>query len=442
MTAALITPLDQWIGHTIGLPDDTRLSRHALEAYQLAALNRTLMHVHRHSPFYRHRSGGLPSGPLSGLADLARLPFTTDGDIRKEPLAFLCVSQDRVARAVTLKTSGTTGPPKRLFFTAGDQERTIDFFHHGMTTLVQPGQRALILMPGNAPGSVGDLLVKGLAKIPAKGIVHGPVNDPSAAIRQALEKKVDCLVGIPVQILAMACHPHGRTLAHQIRSVLLSTDYVPDALSARIEERWQCRVFRHYGMTEMGLGGGVECAAHCGCHFREADLLVEIIDPDTGQPPVDGTVGEIVFTTLTREAMPLVRYRTGDMALFKVDPCPCGTVLKTMDGFRGRLKGRPLTQKGQCLSIVDLDEAIFGIEGVMNYRAELSRHANTDVLTLQVALQASVIPDALSGRIRKAVSVLPEVHGAMADGTLDLHLEWIDVPADVSTGAEKRRIYN
>ena len=105
---------------------------------------------------------------------------------------------------VTLATSGTTGAPKRVAFTGADQELTVDFFHHGMSVLCGPGDRVLILMPGQTPGSIGDLLRKGLARMDVEGIVHGPVSDVDAAL-DAVERHEDSVVvGIPLQVLAMA----------------------------------------------------------------------------------------------------------------------------------------------------------------------------------------------------------------------------------------------
>ena len=119
--------------------------------------------------------------------------------------------------------------------------------------------------------------------------------------------------------------------------MLLSADYVSPACRELLKESWGCAVFEHYGMTETGLGGAVSCEAHYGYHPREADLLFEIVDPATGRPLPPGERGELVFTTLTRRAMPLIRYRTGDFSRFFPEPCPCGTGLLTLDwvGDRG-----------------------------------------------------------------------------------------------------------
>jgi len=439
MTKVSITPLENWICRKIGLDRGIALTRSAIDRYQLQALNRTIDHARQNSPFYRERLAGLPQ-TLTGLERLSEIPFTTAADIRRDPLALVCASQDRIARVVTLETSGTTGTPKRLFFTAEDQALTVDFFHHGMATLVGPGDRVLILMPGQTPGSVGDLLVRGLSRLQVEGIVHGPVHDPAAAIDHALKEKVDCLVGIPVQVLAMASHRQGSALAGQIANVLLSTDYVPDAIAARIERSWNCRVFRHYGMTEMGLGGGVECSARKGYHLREADLLVEIVDPATGMPLADGKTGEVVFSTLTRDGMPLIRYRTGDIAAFRLDSCACGTVLKTLGTVRVRRKSVMRVGQERTFSIGDLDECLFAIDGLIDYQASLSDHDGVDRLTLTIAAWRPASFNSLMAVAGKVVLAIEAIRSAVNEGRLTLDIQLADGPVAVSTGTGKRRI--
>ena len=422
MTAYAITPLDQWSRRRIGQSGARPLQRNDLARYQLEALNRTLVYVRQNSPFYRRHLADL-SLPLGSLDELATLPVTTAADLRRDPLALLCVSRDRIARAVTLETSGTTGAPKRLFFTDTDLELTVDFFQHGMSTLVAPGQQVLILMPGDLPGSVGDLLVRALARLDVRGIVHGPVRDQEAAIQAALDESIDCLVGIPVQVLAMARHENGPQLAGRIRSVLLTTDYVPDTTVAAIETGWGCRVFKHYGMTEMGLGGAVECSARCGYHFREADLLVEIVDPRTRQPVAEGRPGEIVFTTLTREGMPLIRYCTGDRAAFKLQPCPCGTALRILDKIQGRWHDHlSLGEDRPPLLIGHLDEALFRIDDVLNYEAEIHPAKDADRLLLWVEVRETVTFAALRTRLERAVTSLPAIRSARAASMLTVDI--------------------
>ena len=104
--------------------------------------------------------------------------------------------------------------------------------------------------------------------------------DTGAAIQDIVQFRPDCLVGIPAQILALARHEDSRLIPTGcIQNILLSTDYVPSTLVNELDRAWSCRVFNHYGMTEMGLGGAVECQALAGSHPREADLYFEIIKP-------------------------------------------------------------------------------------------------------------------------------------------------------------------
>jgi phenylacetate-coenzyme A ligase PaaK-like adenylate-forming protein len=415
------TPLETWAINKIGDRRAGTLTRARLEAYQLQRLKETVTLARDKSPFYRRLLQQHPAERIGSLTDLQAFPFTTAGDIRRNPLLFLCVSQDQISRVVTLNSSGTTGRPKRIFFTAGEQEFIVDFFHYGMSTLVQPGDTVLILLPGELPGSVGDLLVKALGRMRVRGIAHGFVQDPLATLGIMTSERVDAVVGIPTQLLALAnCRPPGQKAGpERLKSLLLTADHVPRAIVQRLEKRWRCRVYNHYGMTEMGLGGGVECEALAGCHMREADLFFEIIDPATGAVLPEGREGELVFTTLTRRGMPLIRYRTGDMAGFIPGPCPCGSVLKRMSPVKDRVKGRIALAGGGLLSMSLLDEALFAVEGVLNFQAAVSSGEKGDVLAVKAQL-AGWAADETPEAVRRALLAIPAVAGNIDKGTLTL----------------------
>ena len=428
-----ITPLEGWISRHIGT-NGAGLSRERIEAWQLAKLLETIGWAKARSPFYRERLAGLAQEDLTGLEALARFPFTTAEDIRRQPLRFLCVSQSEVSRVVTLQTSGTTGEPKRVFFTADDQERTIEFFHHGMATLAGPGDRVLILLPGTIPGSVGDLLVKGLERLGAVGIPHGPVCEASGTLDVMEKERIDTLVGVPAQVLGLARSGGGRAAPG---SVLLSADNVPDAISNELRRIWGCEVFTHYGMTEMGFGGGVECEARNGYHLREADLYIEIVDPETGRSVSQGEPGEVVFTTLTRKGMPLIRYRTGDVSRFVPDPCSCGTVLKTLARVKGRLRStRPIAQGGR-LSMTDLDEAIFPVEGVLDFSASLAREMGIDRLRIEAQATAPANRQTIAA-IQEALIAAPVIRSALQKGALALDLSLLPKGQTVKRNTAKR----
>ena len=322
-----ITPLDAWIKAKISHMEGETMSVDHLHRYQTDRLKEVITYVRKRSPFYRKHLAGVPQEVLSSPDDIAQLPFTTEADLRNHHMDMLCVSQSDISRVVTLFSSGSTAAPKRLFFTNEDLELTVDFFHHGMTTLTDPGSRVMIFMPGKTLGSIGDLLKKGLMRMNCEGFAYGPVANPDDAMDALLKFKPHCLVGLPVQMLGLARHAGKNGIPEGlIKSILLSADYVPASIVAELESSLSVTVYEHYGMTEMGLGGGVQCCCGEGYHLREADLFFEVIDPQTGHAQIGGRAGEIVFTTLTRRGMPLVRYRTGDLAAFLPGNCTCGDV--------------------------------------------------------------------------------------------------------------------
>ena len=343
----IFTPLDDWVRVKIKSKKET-LDREELERYQLAKLLETIRLMKEKSGFYAEKLASVDCSQMNSLRDLCRIPFTTAEELRREHMRMLCVPAAEISRIVTLDTSGTTGASKRVFFTKEDQELTIDYFHHGMRNLVDASDTVLILLPCKTPGSVGDLLRQGLARDGIKTVPYGLVDDIDSVLATMTENSVTSLTGNPVQIMQLAredkkrvesgANPAGRL----VKSVLLSTEYIPEEVCSEIHEIWGCRVFEHYGMTEMGLGCAVSCSVLSGYHLREADLLLEIIDPDSGEPVKDGEYGEIVFSTLTRKAMPFLRYRTGDISRYLTEPCPCGSLLRRIEKVGDRIYKKKL----------------------------------------------------------------------------------------------------
>ncbi len=325
-----MNPLTAWASRRIELP----ATRENINDYQLRRLRETLSHVKAHSRFYKNH---FPNADISGdsAKELLRdLPFCYPDDLRAAPADFLCVSQSEVSRVVTaswLETSGTTGRPKRLFFTPDELETTADFFDYGMRNIAQPGEKVTIFMRGeNAPDGVCGLLTRALKRFGAVGLPYGLVCDPEHA-RLALEGS-DCAVGVASQMETIAKLP-GRQ--PRLRSLLLASDNIPESTAETLKNTWGCEVFSHYGMTEMCFSGAVDCSEHAGMHICEPDFIFEIVDPVSGEQLPDGEHGEIVLTTLTRRAMPLVRYRTGDLSRILTGACPCGCELKRLDRVKG-----------------------------------------------------------------------------------------------------------
>ena len=328
--------VDDWIANKIGLAPGEKLSRACLECWQLAQLRETLSRVYEHSSFYR---GKLSADAVSidSLDGIARLPFTTPEELAEHGALMVCVPASEISRIVTLQTtSGTTGPPKRVWFTEADQELMTDYIHHGLPVMTGSDDVFLVLMPCERPGSVGDLVAIGVERIGSRAVRVGPIPPDGSRDAEVLDimRREGVSTGLataPTAARLAAKSTDDREIRNNMRTILLSAQYISETDKATIENSWDCKTYEHYGMTEMGLGGAMACEKRAGYHPREADLLFEIIDPDTGEVLPEGAFGEIVFTTLTRQAMPLIRYRTGDFSRWLPGACACGSVLKRLD---------------------------------------------------------------------------------------------------------------
>jgi len=268
-----------------------------------------------HTRFYRE---SLPEFDIRTIEEFRRLPFTTAEDLRKHGGQLLAVPPGEIDRIITLGTSGTTGAVKRLFFTGEDIERTVEFFRKGMRRIVNAGGSVYILFTG----ATRELLRRGLARIPAE-----TVDRPEEA---------SCVVGLPSEVLSL---PNVK-----LHSVLLSGEYVSEDIRTAIRDKHNCAIFEHYGLTESCLGFAVSCVPDIDFyHARSSDFYIEIIDPITGEALHEGMRGEIVFTTLGKRGMPLVRYRTGDISSLHAGRCPaCGreSVRLSRVEDRGIIKGK------------------------------------------------------------------------------------------------------
>ena len=418
MDARMHTTVDALVARHLRLPvtDAGMLpDRNALEAAQMAALRATVAHAKANSPYYRKLLQGFNPARLQTRADLALLPLLTARDLLEADL--LAVSQSQVQRVMTLHTSGTTGPAKRLSFVADDVDATRDFFLHGMQSLITGADRVLVLLPAHTPASTGAMLLEALqgAGIWAQGCWPPPQDD--AVTPLVREQHITSVVGLPQHLLAFAeAAPAGC-----INTMLLCADYAPPALQRRIETACGCTTFLHYGSTESGLGGAVECGWHDGCHIWESALLVEIIDPQTGTPCPDGQPGEIVFTTLNRAAMPLIRYRTGDLATLDRSTCPCGGKTARLHAICGRLTSYPL-HAGGSLTSRELSDALYAVPGLLDYRAQLSQESPTmpDRLDLEVLTRSTPGQSNLEKNIIAALAAIPAVAAHLKAQTLQL----------------------
>ena len=343
------TNLDAWIEKIEGID---HLTRENLEALQLRRLNELLDRARGAKGHY----ASLPE-KLECLEGLKNLPFTTAEMISNNPGRYLLISQSDVDRVISGATSGTMGPAKRVFYTAQDTAHTVGLFEAGIGEMLAPGEKCFIAFPFTGPFGLGNLIaqaVENLGGIPIKAGFGQTWGEMLALLR---ETKPDTYIGFPVVLLTMIrlCGPD-----FPIRRALVSADACPEGVMMELEQALGSKLYPHYGSRECGLGGAVTCPAFEGMHLRENHILAEIID-ENGDPLPDGQWGELVITTIGQEAMPLLRYRTGDRARFFPELCPCGGVTRRLDRV-SRLDPGGLDMEA-------LDSQMFRVPGLVDYRA-------------------------------------------------------------------------
>jgi len=428
-----VTQLESWISLQIDLPRKTVLSRTALRRWQLARLRGTVDLARTHSPWYHQHLQNTVLPATDDPAVLVQtLPFTTAEDIRTHGPEMLCCSQAAIARIITLESSGTSAAPKRVFFTADDLKATKGFFQYGMRLVVGPDDRVLVLLPCQRDNDVGNLLVAALSEGGIASRAHWPVHDPEVLARAVHEYKAHCLVGLPQHILALARHPRADLAAAHLKSVLLCSDYTDPCVREAIAAGLSCRVHIHYGSTESGLGAAVECKEGQGCHIRENDLFFEIIDPGTGAVLPPDTEGEIVFTTLTRTGMPLLRYRTGDIGRLNRQRCSCGSILTRLKDLQGRLENS-ITFPGQgTLTLAALDQALFTLPAITSYEAAVEDPPDaTPESPPRLALKLVLRPGSQhtgEDLARQALLTVPVLGQTVLAGQLTLDISTTEVP--------------
>ena len=366
-----------------------QIERVDIDNYQLFKLRKTLSYVYENSMFYRDSlaKSGVNISNIKSLDDMAKLPFTSPSDIAQHPYEFLCVPLGDVARITTFTSSGTIGPQKRIFFTDNDLETMTDFMAAGIGCVASEGDVVQILLPSARPNDQADLLAKGVRKMGGIPVIAGitPTSEEQLKIIEDTHSTVLFTSIYYMNRITQETRYSHDLKAMGVKTLFVTSEYVAESARRQLSKIWDCEVCVHYGLTEMGLGVAVECEARNGYHFNEADLMVEIIDPETGLVLSDGEEGELVFTTLNREAMPLIRYRTGDVGKIISEPCECGAhTLKKLDKVSRRLEATVKIGNGDIIYPSMFDELIYSFPDIIDYQLTLRKQENKDILVFKV----------------------------------------------------------
>ena len=387
-----------------------RLTRALVEQLQCVKLCRTLRYVAGKSAFYRqlYAEHGFDPTSVRSLSDLQRIPFTEPAHIVKEGCRLACVPMGDVARIVTLTSSGTSGEPKRIFFTEGDLRHIAVLF--AADTKVVIGERKAIvqiMLPGATPFGQADLLGKAIEIAGSVPVVTGTLPDVTSQIESIARNGCTALVGYPSYLYRLTKlgglrHNLGKM---GIEAVVTAGEPLLSSMKSVLEDAWQAKVFCHYGLTEMGFNAGMGCGQGSGYHIHEADYIVEVVDPATGRPLEEGQEGELVITSIHREGMPIVRYKTGDMTRMLPEPCLCGSSLKRIGSVNRRTRATIRVGDDE-IDTSDFDERLFSIPEIIDYRVGVKNGTNSFKLLflIQTAGETSLTPSAVQIIIAEELS--------------------------------------
>lgn len=367
------------------------MDRGALEHLQLERLQETVRRVYQNVPVYRERmqQAGVTPEDIKTLADIRKLPFTQKTDLRDNyPYGLFAAPQDEIVRIHA--SSGTTGKPIVAGYTQHDIQvwsevvaRCLGCAHVSREDTVQVSYGY-----GLFTGGLG--LHYGVERIGAKVIPTSAGNTQ----RQLMLME-------DLGSTAIACTPsYALMLAETIRDSnfdrerlnlktgIFGAEPWTDGMRDEIENLLNIKALDIYGLTEtIGPGVAMECMeAHEGLHMWEDHFMFEILDPETDEPMPDGEIGELVITTITKEGMPTIRYRTHDLTSVIPEPCVCGRTHRRIRRLRGRTDDM-LIIRGVNIFPSQVEAAIMGISGIApRYMLVVDRVNNLDVLEVQVEL--------------------------------------------------------
>ena len=391
-------------------PEFELLDRKGIETLQLERLKATVEHCYNGSAFYHQRfdSIGLKPSDINTLDDLKKIPFTTKQDLRDTyPFGIASVPLEKCTRLHS--SSGTTGNPTVILHTEKDLEqwanavarclwmvgcRPDDIFQnssgYGMFTGglgFQYGAERLGML--TVPAAAGNTLrqIKFITDF-GTTVLHAIPSYAARLYEVMCEKGIDPRKDTRLRIMAIGAEPHS------------------EDTRKRIEDMLGVKAYNSFGMSEMcGPGVAFECKEQNGMHIWEDYYIVEIVDPDTLEPVPDGEVGEMVLTTLNREAMPLLRYRTRDLTRILPGKCPCGREHKRLDRMKGRSDDM-IILKGVNIFPIQIETILMQFRELgSDYLITLETLEDNDAMTVEVEVGDIQVDDYASiQRLEKEIT--------------------------------------
>lgn len=357
----MTNPLEEWIHSAIrsqalrdpklreylGIGSSTAIDRSVVDRYVSFKLREVASYAYERSPFYKNlfRRKKVTPNKIKTIDDFSTIPFTDPEDI-ENPYNFLCVSQSEILRGFT--TGEPTEPGGRRFLFMKDElEHIVSSIAAGLKMVgMERDNTVLIAFPRATLWDCSWLVERAVRRGGGSPTVTNPTDYDKLA-QEVRKVKPSILIGANPHIQGLTKSVRGtrNVSGLGVKAFILSRgcEYYPfnENIRGEIQSVWNCKAYDHYGTTETGFAFSIECPQQNGLHINEADFFAEIVDPVSGEPLRPGEEGELVFTTLTRRGMPLLRYRSGDISRLIREPCKCGAnTIQRMDGTKAKIRGK------------------------------------------------------------------------------------------------------
>ena len=389
-----------------------------LRDIQVKGLQWTVNHAYNGSPFYQRRldEAGIRPEHIRSLDDLGKLPFTTTDDLREGyPFPLLSVPLEKVVRIHA--SSGTTGKRKVLCYTRKDIDDWTHFFARCYEMAQLTSEDRVQMAVGYGVWTAGISFQMGCEAFGAMAIPSGPGNlDMQCQFLIDFQTTVMVCTASMALLLGEEVNRRGIKEKINVKKLIFGSERSSSAMRKRIKELIGLEdMFDIPGLTELyGPGTGLDCVYHTGIHYWADYYILEILDPETLKPVPEGETGEMVVTTLRKEAVPLIRYRTRDLTrLIPGNDCPCGSILPRHDRILGRSDDM-IIFRAVNIYPGQIDHVLSGIDGIgSEYQIILDRKEDgKDHLTLKVerdqgidGSQDSVLGKKISDAIKRQIMV-------------------------------------
>lgn len=416
-------------------------SREEIKNIQLERLKKQVRYAYDHVPFYREKFDGIGLSPddIQTLSDITKIPFTIKSDLRDHyPYGLFAVPMRDIVRIHA--SSGTTGKPTVVGYT----KRDIDTWAECIARLVcmAGGSNEDITQIsfgyGLFTGAFG--LHYGMEKVGASVIPMSTGNtEKQLMIMQDFEPTI--LVSTPSYALYMSEVAAEKGIDIQnlkLRIGMFGAEGHSEEMRKELEARWGIVVTENYGLSEvMGPGVAGECTYHTGMHINEDNFIIEIIDPETGEPVPEGEKGEVVITPLTKEALPILRYRTKDISWIMQEQCPCGRTSARLHKIQGRTDDM-LIIKGVNVFPSQVESVLLGIPEISpQYQLVVTKNGYMDALEVKVELMDAGLLENFSALDALRKTIAHKIHTVLG---IDIKVSLVEPKSIERTAGKAKRV--